>query len=103
MAVEEESYIAVEDESVEPVEILATIEKPIKSSVLQRIFVMPKIVVDYVYLFIAAIISIALILKFFIKIKVQYPKLVFNGTLVLFVIISILYLNYLIVGKGFIF
>jgi len=103
IAMEEESYIAVKDESVEPVEILATIDKPIKSSVLQRIFAMPKVVVDYVYLFIAAIISIALILKFFIKIKVQYPKLVFNGTLVLFVIISILYLNYLIVGKGFIF
>lgn len=99
----EESYIAVEDKNVEPVETTTMTKKSINSSIFQRIFTAPKIVVDYVYLFIAAIISLALILKFLIKIKIQYPKLVFNGVLILFVIISVLYLNYLIIGQGYIF
>jgi len=42
----------------------------------------------------------ALALKIFVKIKIQYPKLIFNGTVVLFLAISLLYLNYLIVGQG---
>ena len=74
-----------------------------KSSLIERAMVMPKTVSTYVYFFIAVIVAIALILKFFIKIKVQYPKLVFNGVLVLFVIISILCLNTLLIGKGYVF
>lgn len=103
MIADEETYIAVENESVESAEIPIINDKPLESSILQRIFVMPKAVVNYVYLFVALIITIALILKFVIKIKIQYPKLILNGVLVLFVIISILYLNYLLAGQGLVF
>jgi uncharacterized protein YkwD len=101
----EETFVAVEDANVEPIAPaqVADEEEFIQSSFLQRVFVMPKTIVDYVYFFIAGIIVIALILKFFIKIKIQYPKLVFNGVIVLFVIISILYFNYLITGPGLVF
>jgi len=74
-----------------------------KSSLIERAFVMPKTISTYIYLFIALIVAIALILKFFIKIKVQYPKLVFNGVIILFVIISVLYLNTLLIGQGYVF
>ena len=74
-----------------------------KSSLIQRAFVMPKTISIYVYLFIALIVAIALVLKFFIKIKIQYPKLIFNGIILLFVIISILYFNVLLIGKGYVF
>lgn len=100
----EETYIAVEDENVEPFEISATDNgKVFRTSFFKRIFVMPKTLVDFIYLFIAVVIVLALILKFLIKIKIQYPKLVFNGVLVLFVIISIIYLNTMLIGKGYVF
>lgn len=75
----------------------------VKSSLLAKIVAMPKEVINVVYIFIAFVIIIALLLKIFIKPKVQYPKLIFNGILVLFVIISIFYLNSLIVQQGIVF
>jgi len=66
----------------------------------QQWLTMPKALTNVIYLAAAAIFSAALALKIFVKIKIQYPKLIFNGIMVLFVIISLLYLNYLIVGQG---
>ncbi|PJA64386.1 MAG: hypothetical protein CO159_03470 [Candidatus Portnoybacteria bacterium CG_4_9_14_3_um_filter_40_10] len=64
---------------------------------------MPKKMISLIYLVIAGIVLLALALKIFVKIKIQYPKLIFNGVLVLFVIISLLYLNYLLIQPGQIF
>jgi len=61
---------------------------------------MPNAITNIIYLAVAAVFAAALALKIFVKIKIQYPKLIFNGIMVLFVIISLLYLNYLIVGQG---
>jgi len=74
-----------------------------KSSFLAKIFVAPKQLITVIYIFIAAVIFMALMLKIFVKIKIQYPKLIFNGVLVLFVIISVLYLNSLIIEQGMVF
>lgn len=61
---------------------------------------MPKAVAQIVYLGIAGVFLLALVLKIFVKIKIQYPRLIFNGVVVLFVAISLLYLNHLIIGQG---
>lgn len=74
-----------------------------QASFFERILVMPKTMITYVYLFIAGFIFVALILKIVIKIKIQYPKLIFNGIIILFVICSILYFNSLIIGRGYVF
>ncbi len=74
-----------------------------KSSFLERLFTMPKEVVNAVYIFIAALILLVVLLKIFVKIKIQHPKLIFNGVIVLFVIISILYFNTLIIEQGIVF
>jgi hypothetical protein len=76
---------------------------PTKAPFLQRLVSMPKTLTDTIYIAIAAIFLLALALKIFIKINVQYPRLIFNGVIVLFVVISLLYLNHLIAGQGQIF
>ena len=72
-------------------------------SLWRRILTMPKTTLNYFYLLIMALVILALALKIFVKIKIQYPKLIFNGIFVLFVIISIQYLNYLIIKQGGVF
>ena len=76
---------------------------PAKISFWQRLVSMPKTITTIIYIAIAAVFLAALVLKIFVKIKIQYPKLILNGVVVLFVIISLLYLNYLLVGSGQIF
>ena len=76
---------------------------PLRASRWQRLLSMPKKMITLIYLVIAGIVLLALALKIFVKIKIQYPKLIFNGVLVLFVIISLLYLNYLLIQPGQIF
>jgi len=91
------SGVATENLSVQEPGSLA------QSLIFKRIFLMPRKVSNFIYFFIAAFILLALVFKIFIKIKIQYPRLVLNGVLVLFVIISILYLNSLILENGVIF
>lgn len=74
-----------------------------KVSFWQRLVSMPKTATNIIYVAIAAIFLAALALKIFVKIKIQYPKLIFNGLILLFVIISIFYLNYIIIEPGSIF
>lgn len=71
-----------------------------QASLWQRFLSMPKTVTTAIYLAFAAVFLLALALKIFVKIKIQYPKLIFNGALVLFVIISLLYFNYLLILGG---
>ncbi len=76
---------------------------PAKVSFWQRLVSMPKTATNIIYVAIAAIFLAALALKIFVKIKIQYPKLIFNGLILLFVIISILYMNYIIISPGSVF
>jgi len=78
-------------------------EAPLQASFWQRLLTMPKKMITLIYLVIAGIVLLALALKIFVKIKIQYPKLIFNGVLILFVIISIFYLNYILIQPGSIF
>ncbi|MEK7160427.1 MAG: CAP domain-containing protein [Patescibacteria group bacterium] len=73
------------------------------ASIFNKILAMPKTALSYFYLAIALMVLLALGLKIFVRIKVQYPKLIFNGVFILFVIISISYLNYLIIAQGKVF
>ncbi len=66
----------------------------------QKLLSMPKTVANTIYFAIAALVLLALALKIFIKIRIQYPKLIFNGVVMLFFIISLLYLNYLLSAQG---
>lgn len=76
---------------------------PPQASPWQRLLSMPKKLITLIYLVIAGIVLLALALKIFVKIKIQYPRLIFNGVLILFVIISVVYLNYIIIQPGSIF
>jgi hypothetical protein len=69
----------------------------------EKILSMPRSLMFYFYLALSVLMLSALILKIFVKIKIQHPKLIFNGIFVLFIIFSIFYFNSLILGKGFIF
>ena len=105
----EETFIEVQNDNPETVDMpqeeatQPTEQAITRASLLEKIFVMPKKAINWIYLFIVGFVFIALILKVFIKIKVQYPKLIFNGIIILFVICSILYLNSLVVGQGYVF
>ena len=68
----------------------------------QKILAMPFFATNLIYLSLAGMIILALVLKIFVKIRIQYPKLIFNGVLLLFLVISSLYFNYLLVGQGMI-
>ncbi len=74
-----------------------------KPTWLQTILTAPKSTVNYIYFGVLGVVLVALVLKIFIKIKIQHPALIFNGIFVLFVVVSLLYLNYLLVGQGSVF
>jgi len=71
-----------------------------QSTFIQRLASMPRSLVDTAYIILAAIVLSALGLKIFVKIGIQYPILIFNGMVLLFCLISILYLNFLVFGNG---
>lgn len=63
------------------------------SSVIERTLSSPRAIVNNLLILFAAIISLALILKIFIKIEIQHPPLIVNGLLVIILIVSALLLN----------
>lgn len=63
------------------------------SSIIERTLSSPRAIVNNLLILFAAIISLALILKIFIKIEIQHPPLIVNGLLVLILIVSALILN----------
>jgi hypothetical protein len=65
-----------------------------QSSWLKKILSSQRSASNLIYSFLIIIVSLALFFKIFIRAKVRYPALIFNGFIILAVIISILYLNY---------
>ena len=53
----------------------------------------PRAMTNFLYVVLLTIISLALVLKIFVKIKIQHPDLIFNGVFLLLVISSIFWLN----------
>lgn len=69
---------------------------PSLTSPLERLMGAPRFATNFIYIVLASIITLALILKIFIKVNIQYPRLIGNGIFVLIAIASSLLLNYYI-------
>lgn len=64
------------------------------STPMQRAIASPTTTVNYLYAALMAIISLALILNIIIKVRIQHPKLILNGVIMLLIINSVLLLNH---------
>jgi len=92
-----ETFVAVkgvESENLQaevaPEEIIA---KAKNASLLEKIMGQPKWTINYIELIFGGLILIALVLTVFIKIRVQYPRLIANGAILLTVIAAIILAN----------
>jgi len=72
-----------------------TIPEP---SLLQKIFSMPRNLTAFAYYFALLVIAVALILKIFIKIRIQYPSLILTGLALAFVISGFIAANYYLIN-----
>ena len=92
-----ETFIAVkgvESENLQaemaPEEIMTQAKN---ASLLEKIMGQPKWTINYVELIFGGLILIALILTVFIKVKIQYPRLIANGAFLLTVVAVIILVN----------
>ena len=60
----------------------------------KKIFSTPRATANLIYIFLGALILLALLLKIFIKFGIQHPVLILNGLLILIVVSSLIYFNY---------
>ena len=63
------------------------------STLIARLVAAPGMRTEYIYLIILAVISLALILNILIKIKIQHPRIIFNGILLILIINTVLLIN----------
>ena len=68
-------------------------EQSFQSGFLERIFSAPRQVVNNIYLIIGSLIAVALMLTIFIEIRVQRPKVILNGVLLLLLVGGVFVLN----------
>jgi len=89
---EKESFALMMGESEKVASPLPQV-KPTAPAWLKSLLATPRAMTNYLFIMLFTIISLALILKIFIKIKIQHPDLIFNGVFLLLVISSFLWLN----------
>jgi len=65
--------------------VAATTPHPAQSTIIQQIISDPKALANDFYIFVMALFFIALVLNIFVNIRVQYPKLIAGGLLVIVV------------------
>jgi len=67
----------------------------VKSEVtfLGRLAAAPKILVAYIYIGLAFILALALVLKVFVHMKIQHPKLILNGLLLIVILSTAIFVN----------
>lgn len=89
----EQAFVAVKGASVQTAPIVATatpaqasVVAPAQSNIIQRLFSNPKAVTDDFYLFLMIFFALAVILNIFINIRVQYPRLIAGGLIVIVVV-----------------
>lgn len=70
-----------------------SIVKPAFLSRAQKILSEPRTMANYLFIMFFTIISLALVLKVFIKIKIQHPSLIISGLFALLVLASFMWLN----------
>lgn len=63
-------------------------------NIMEKIISSPRAFVNYLYVIIGTIIVLALVLKIFVKMKIQHPRLIINGALILLIIASVMTFNY---------
>jgi len=92
---EEESFIAVKrigdeqaTDTINPVSLKRY------SSWYSRLFASPNFTISYFLSAIFIIVAASLILKIFVKIKIQFPALILNGVIILLIIVGALYFNH---------
>lgn len=76
-----------------PVTAGATVKAAPQSNPIQKAASNPRQVVDYLYLAIIALFALALCLNIFIKIRIQHPRVIFGGMLVILVAGLLIVLN----------
>lgn len=87
-----ESFVAVkgaEQRAIAPTPIAGQSNNNSPTFWLKRWLTTPRAISNYFYFVMLTIISLALLLKIFVKVKIQHPALIVNGT-VLLIIISLL-------------
>ncbi len=67
------------------------------SSIFKRIISTPHATTNYFYFVLATIIALSLVLTIFVKINIQYPRLIISGVLMLLIISSVLLVNQYII------
>ena len=66
---------------------------PPQSTFLEKLAVSQKTVTNYAFIFVSVIVLLALVLNTIIKIRIQHPRLVLNGFLMLLIIGAVLAIN----------
>ncbi|MFH1129591.1 MAG: CAP domain-containing protein [Patescibacteria group bacterium] len=69
-------------------------------SIPERILATPRKTTNFLYAMLATILLLALVLMIFIKIKIQHPKPIIGGTVLLLIIASVFWLNHYLAFMG---
>ncbi|HOX21483.1 MAG TPA: CAP domain-containing protein [Candidatus Paceibacterota bacterium] len=95
-----DTFVAVKGAEVEPGTSVTPIATPIgdeqtepRAASLEKIISQPKTTAVFIYVALGLVVLVALLLTIFIKIKIQYPRLIKNGVLLLILIGVILAIN----------
>lgn len=100
MAIDIQEIFTGSDIEIIEVAAAAEIDLAPQSSFTERIAVNPKASTDILLVTLGTIIALALLLKIFIVVDIQYPRLIVNGALLLMVISSSVVLNHYIAIAG---
>lgn len=70
-----------------------------ENSFVQKVISSPKTILSYILYVIGAIFALALLLKVFVNINIQYPRLIVNGLIIILFVILIILINELITSN----
>ncbi len=84
----------VKGETIQPAASAGVTESSPVASLISEVLVSPRMRTAYIFLAILAVISLALALNIFIKVKIQHPGIIANGIALIFIINAMLFVNY---------
>jgi len=95
MAIDIEEVFTGGDIEIDIIEVVAAAEGEFapQASFTEKLAVNPKTSVDFLLTTLGTIIALALLLKIFVKVDIQYPRLIVNGASLLIIIASSILLN----------
>lgn len=74
--------------------------KSVQPYALEKIFSNPKVTVTYIYFILGAVVLAALMLTIFVKVRIQFPRLIMNGVFILIVITGVIIINQFLAGSS---